>query len=78
METYGDDLSDMGGQFGDAEIALPDGTSNAPAETIKGIAGGFMIITADDLPAALAIARAFPGLVRPGSGVEVIEIRGPQ
>jgi len=36
-----------------------------------------MIVSADTLDEAVQIARGCPGLVRPGSGVEVIEIFAP-
>lgn len=78
METHGANLPDMGGRFGATTLVLPDGASTQSGEGVKDIAGGYMIIAADDLDAAVAIARAFPGLVRPGSGVEVVEIREPQ
>jgi len=36
-----------------------------------------MIVSASSLDEAIEVARGCPGLVRPGSGVEVIEIQGP-
>ena len=36
-----------------------------------------MIVAADSLEEAIGVARECPGLVRPGSGVEVIEIHTP-
>ena len=36
-----------------------------------------MIVSAENLEKAIEIARACPGLVRAGSGVEVIEINSP-
>lgn len=36
-----------------------------------------MIVSAESLEEAIEVARECPGLVRPGSGVEVIEIHGP-
>jgi hypothetical protein len=36
-----------------------------------------MIVSAANLDEAVEVARACPGLVRPGSGVEVIEIHAP-
>ena len=38
---------------------------------------GFRVVSAASLDEAIRIARACPGLVRPGSGVEVIEIHAP-
>lgn len=36
-----------------------------------------MIVSAASMAEAIEVARECPGLVRPGSGVEVIEIVGP-
>ena len=44
---------------------------------VKELVGGYMIVTAEDIEQAIEVARNCPGLVRPGSGVEVIEIRAP-
>jgi hypothetical protein len=44
---------------------------------VKELVGGYMIIDAKDLTDATNIASACPGLVMPGSGVEVIEIHTP-
>jgi hypothetical protein len=41
---------------------------------VKELVGGYMIVSAPSLDEAIAVARECPGLVRPGSGVEVIEI----
>ena len=50
---------------------------DGPLVEIKELVGGYMIVSAPDLNEAIEIARQCPGLVRPGSGVEVIEIRSP-
>jgi len=42
---------------------------------IGDVAGGLRIIAAGDLEHAVEIAHACPGPVRPGSGVEVTEVR---
>jgi hypothetical protein len=44
---------------------------------IKELIGGYMIVSANSLDEASEIARGCPGLVGPGSGVEVIEIHAP-
>jgi hypothetical protein len=70
------ELVDLGGRLGAGRLVAsppPDG----PFVEIKELVGGYMIVSAGSLEEACAIARECPGLVRPGSGVEVIEIRGP-
>jgi hypothetical protein len=44
---------------------------------VKELIGGYMIVSAESLDEAITVARGCPGLVRPGSGVEVIEIKTP-
>ena len=51
--------------------------SDGPFVEIKELVGGYMIVSAENLDEAIEVASACPGLVRPGSGVEVIEIHGP-
>lgn len=51
----------------------PDG----PLVEVKELVGGYMILTAATLEEAIEVARQCPGLVHPGSGVEVIEIHSP-
>ncbi|MBK8238914.1 MAG: hypothetical protein IPK74_25605 [Deltaproteobacteria bacterium] len=69
-------LTDPGGRLGTGQLVTsqpPDG----PFIEVKEIVGGYMIVSADTIDEAVQIARACPGLVRPGSGVEVIEIHSP-
>ena len=43
----------------------------------KEVVGGFMIISAESLEEAVEVARECPGVVMPGSSVEVREISTP-
>jgi hypothetical protein len=70
-------LVDLGGRLGSGRLALPDPAPDGPLVEMKELVGGYMIVSATDLNEAIEIARQCPGLVRPGSGVEVIEIRSP-
>jgi hypothetical protein len=75
-EKFQSHLSDLGGRLGAGKVVTaepPDG----PFVEIKELVGGYMIVSAQSLDEAIAVARECPGLVRPGSGVEVIEIHGP-
>jgi len=76
-EKFADNIVDMGGKLGDGKLVRGEGVIDGPFVEVKEIAGGYMILSADDLEEAMAIAGDFPGLVRPGSGVEVIEIKTP-
>lgn len=73
-ERFQANLVDLGGRLGAGQVALPGPAADGPLIEIKELVGGYMIVAAPTLDEAVAIARACPGLVRPGSGVEVIEI----
>ena len=77
QEKFKDHLTDMGGKLGEGTLVGGDGAKDGPIALVKELAGGYMIVTADDLEQASEVARECPGLVRPGSGVEVIEIHTP-
>lgn len=76
-ERFQPQLVDLGGRLGAGRLVAPDPAPDAPLVEIKELVGGYMIVSADSLEAAIRVARECPGLVRPGSGVEVIEIRAP-
>lgn len=70
-------LVDMGGKLGAGKLVTTELAADGPFVEVKELVGGYMIVSADSLEDAIAVARECPGLVRPGSGVEVIEIHGP-
>lgn len=77
MKQFEDNLVDLGGKVGDGTVVTAEPKTDAPLVEVKELIGGYMIVQADDLQQAVEVARACPGLVRPGSGVEVVEIHGP-
>jgi len=77
QEKFKNNLADMGGKLGAGKLVAGEGASDGPFVEIKELVGGYMIVSAANLEEAIAVARECPGLVRPGSGVEVIEIHGP-
>ncbi|MCE9575968.1 MAG: YciI family protein [Deltaproteobacteria bacterium] len=76
-EKFQQNLVDLGGRLGAGRMALPDPPPDGPLVEAKELVGGYMVISATSLDEALQIARECPGLVRPGSGVEVIEVHAP-
>jgi hypothetical protein len=76
-EKFKENLVDLGGRLGSGKVALPDPPPDGPFVEVKELVGGYMIVSADNLDEATQVARQCPGLVRPGSGVEVIEIHMP-
>lgn len=76
-EKFQANLTDLGGRLGASRLAVSDPAADGPFVEIKELVGGYMIVSASSLDEAIEVARQCPGLVHPGSGVEVIEIRSP-
>lgn len=76
-EKFQKNVVDLGGKLGAGKIAVPEPAPDGPLVEVKEIVGGYMIVSAQNLDEAIQVARECPGLVRPGSGVEVIEIHSP-
>ena len=76
-EKFQKNLADLGGRLGAGRLALPDPAPDGPFVEVKELVGGYMIVSAASLDEAIQVARECPGLMRPGSGVEVIEIHSP-
>lgn len=70
-------LTDLGGRLGAGKLVIPEAVPDGPLIEVKELVGGYMIVSAESLEEAVEVASACPGLVGPGSGVEVIEIRPP-
>jgi hypothetical protein len=70
-------LKDLGGKLGAGTFVGPAQAQDGPFVEVKDLVGGYMIIEADNLDEAQTVARECPGLVGPGSGVEIIEIHRP-
>jgi len=78
MEANKAHLVDTGGKLSaSSRLVSAEPPTDGPYVEVKELIGGYMILQADDLDHAAAVAGACPGLVRPGSGVEVIEIHTP-
>jgi hypothetical protein len=76
-EKFQQNLADMGGRLGAGRLVTAQPAPDGPLVEVKELVGGFMIVSAATMEEAIEVARGCPGLVRPGSGVEVIEIRAP-
>lgn len=77
QEKFKKNLVDMGGKLGNGKLVTEESAADGPFVEVKELVGGYMIVAAESLEEAIEVARGCPGLVRPGSGVEVIEIRTP-
>jgi len=77
MKEFEANLVDLGGKLGKGTVLTSEHKTDAPLVEVKDLVGGYMIVAAESLEEASRIAGACPGLVRPGSGVEVVEIHTP-
>jgi hypothetical protein len=76
-EKFQSNLVDMGGRLGAGRLVTTEPAPDGPFVELKELVGGYMIVSAASLDEASEVARGCPGLVRPGSGVEIIEIHAP-
>ena len=73
-DKYAANIVDMGGKLGNGKVVTASGASDGPFVEVKEIVGGFMIIEADSIELAVKVAQESPGVMGPGSSVEVREI----
>lgn len=76
-EKFQENLTDLGGRLGAGRLVTAKPASDGPLVEVKELVGGYMIVTAASIEEAIEVARQCPGLVRPGSGVVVIEVHTP-
>ncbi|MCI0540251.1 MAG: YciI family protein [Verrucomicrobiales bacterium] len=77
MKKFQGNISDMGGRLGDGKVVTSTGATDGPFAEAKEVVGGFMIVVAESLEEAIEVARECPGVVMPGSSVEVRAIHTP-
>ncbi len=77
MKKFQNNITDMGGRLGDGKIVTSQGATDGPFAEAKEVVGGYMIVSANSLAEAIEVARECPGVVTPGSSVEVREIHTP-
>jgi hypothetical protein len=76
-DKFRQNIVDMRGRLGGGKVATSEGATDGPFVEAKEVVGGFMIISAASLEEAMQVARECPGVVMPGSSVEVREIHTP-
>src|SRR5262245_42482394 len=70
-------LTDMGGRLGGGRLVTSKPAPDGPLVEVKELVGGYMVVSAASLEEAIEVASQCPGLIRPGSGVEVIDVLTP-
>lgn len=76
-EKFAANIVDMGGMLGGGQVVTSESATDGPFVEVKEIAGGYMIVQADTIEEAVQVARESPGVMAPGSSVEVREITIP-
>lgn len=76
-EKFKDKIPNMGGKLGGGCVVTKEDTTDGPFIEAKEIVGGFMIVEAETLEQAIEVAQESPGVMMPGSSVEVREICKP-
>lgn len=76
-EKFQKNIVDLGGRLGGGSVVTSESATDGPFVESKEVVGGFMIVMADSLAQAIQVARECPGVVMPGSSVEVREIHTP-
>jgi hypothetical protein len=75
-EKFKDNIVDMGGKLtSGGAVVTTAGATDGPFVEAKEIVGGYMLVSAETLERALDVARESPGVLMPGSSVEVREIQ---
>lgn len=77
-EKFKNNIIDMGGALkGGGNIVTSKSATDGPFAGGNEVIGGYMIISANSIEEAIAVARESPGVVSPGSSVEIREINAP-
>jgi hypothetical protein len=59
------------------KILTTSGVTDGPFAEAKEVVGGYMVVSAESFDQALEVARESPGLMMPGSSIEIRELAGP-
>jgi hypothetical protein len=74
-EKFQANILDLGGKLKPGgKIVTASGVADGPFIESKEIIGGYMLVTAESYERAIEVARESPGVLSPGSSVEVREV----
>ncbi len=69
-------IVDMGGKLeAGGKIVNEDAVTDGPFVESKEIIGGYMLVSAENMEQAIEVAKGCPGVISPGSSVEIREIQ---
>jgi hypothetical protein len=77
-EKFRANILDMGGKLtSGGKVVTVSGVTDGPFVEAKEVVGGYMVVVAESFDRVLEIAREGPGMVVPGSSIEIREIASP-
>src|SRR5258707_10444189 len=75
-EKFKDNIVDMGGKLkGGGKVVTESGATDGPFVESKEVVGGDMLVSAENIEQAIGVAKESPGVISPGSSVEIREIQ---
>jgi hypothetical protein len=75
-EKFKDNIVDMGGKLkAGGKVVSQSGATDGPFVESKEVVGGYMLVLAESLERAIEVAKGCPGVISPGSSVEIREIQ---
>ncbi|WOO41125.1 YciI family protein [Rubellicoccus peritrichatus] len=77
-EKFADNIFDMGGRLeAGGKVVTAESATDGPFVETKEIVGGYMVVEAESYEEAMEVARESPGVLMPGSSIEIREIGNP-
>ena len=77
-DKFKENILDMGGKLKPGgKVVSVSGATDGPFVEAKEIVGGYMLVSAESFDRALEVARECPGVIMPGSSVEIREVASP-
>jgi hypothetical protein len=75
-EKFKDNIVDMGGKLkAGGKVVSESGATDGPFVESKEVVGGYMLVSAKSIEQAIGVAKECPGVISPGSSVEIREIQ---
>jgi len=75
-EKFKDNIVDMGGKLkAGGKVVTQSGATDGPFVESKEVVGGYMLVSAESIEHAIEVAKGCPGVISPGSNVEIREIQ---
>jgi hypothetical protein len=75
-EKFKDKIVDMGGKLmAGGKVVTDSGATDGPFVESKEVVGGYMLVSAESIKEAIEVAKGCPGVISPGSSVEIREIK---